>query len=44
MSYKKLRNFQSIINRKDFNYISDNKKIKDDSDKINDALNDILGD
>ena len=29
MSYKKLRNFQSIINRKDFNYISDKKKIKD---------------
>ncbi len=29
MSYINLRNFQTILNRKDFNYISDYKKIKD---------------
>jgi len=29
MGYKNLRNFQTILNRKDFNYISDHKNIKD---------------
>lgn len=29
MGYKNLRNFQTILNRKDFSYISDHKKIKD---------------
>ena len=29
MSYRNLRHFQTIFNRKDFNYISDHKKIKE---------------
>jgi hypothetical protein len=29
MGYKNLRNFQTILNRKDFNYISDHEKIKE---------------
>ena len=34
MSYKNLRNFQTILNRKDFNHISDHTKIKEIEDII----------
>ena len=34
MDYKNLKNFQTILNRKDFNYISDHKKIKEIEDII----------
>lgn len=34
MSYKNLKNFQTILNRKDFNYISDHKKIKEVAEVI----------